>query len=328
MAKKPVASKPEGDEEASGPRSLVGVLARFASENGVGAGDVEIEEADASAAAVYLKPYLDNLATLNEKVKPFPTSPRAGPWSAIENEVLDPDCNESVLQVGERHGMSKNHIYRMSGRRLWKERRQVILEIHARQSVAGTLVSTGRVVAPRRKRLSREAYEKRVLGLIDRSLEVFERGLESGQVVFKSAKDLDVLVRLAKYVQGEADKIIERRDRVTPEMLMRRTRAIAKSLNLDEQLAGIVPIREAEFTTPSEAMAPPGSGDGDDYKGNGASASTDTEPPSRASFDDAFAGEDDPISAEAEAGAELEEGVADDVSGDDDTSAAGDEPAS
>jgi len=227
------------------PASFAAVLSDFARRNGVTEEEMDEEATDSSAAAVLLKPYLDKLAEIDKDVKPFPPGSHSGPWAEIEAEVLDPRATESILQIGKRWGMTKRHIYRWSVRRRWGERRQVLLEIQARRTAAASVVESSHPATRARRRARAKWDEKRVLNIIDRALAVFEEGLENGMVQLRNAKDLDTLVRLAKFVQGEAERIVEQRSTMTARDLAKRVRAVAKSMNVDAALAGVV--TDAEF---------------------------------------------------------------------------------
>lgn len=225
--------------------SFAAILAKFATENGV----PQDKAPDASAAAVYLAPHLERLAALERGCGAFPTSPDAGPWADIENEVLDPRTRESVLSIGTRYGTRRQHLYAMSKRRKWPQRRAALLEMHARQTTAAALMAPARAIGKVTRRLVADDNEQRFLGLIDRALRVFEVGLENGQVQIRTARDLDVLVRLTKHLQGYADRTVEHRDRITPQELERRAAKVARRMDLDATMAGIV---EADYTLIAE----------------------------------------------------------------------------
>jgi hypothetical protein len=231
-----------GNGKQKDDESFAAILADFADQHGVPVDD----EPDASAAAIYLKPHLDQLARIEKAIKPFPEKATT-PWAEIEAEVLDPRTGESVNAIGKRFGVKPQHLYNMSRARAWKARRAVLQEIQARMTTAAALMGPASVVNPAKRKLRKEDNEQRFLGLVDRALSVFEVGMEKGTVRINSAKDLDILVRLGKMLHGDADKIIEHRNQITPADLERKMAALAKRMKMgDDRLGGVV-VRDAEY---------------------------------------------------------------------------------
>lgn len=224
--------------------SFAAILAKFASDNGA---PMEPADADPSAAAVYMKPILDRLAEIERNLPAFPPKAQgAVAWHVIESEVLDPRSRASIREIGRRHGVSHNSTVNMGKARRWMDRRAAILEIQARKSTVVALLETGTEIGPARRRGYREKSDRRYIDLVDRALQVIEHQLKVNPTKPLPARDLDILIRLAKYLRGEADKIVERRDRITPADLERRARKIAKSMHVDAALAGLV--QDADFT--------------------------------------------------------------------------------
>jgi hypothetical protein len=70
--------------------------------------------------------------------------------------------------------------------------------------------------------------------------------MHAGIVEFKNARDIDILVRLMHFVEGKADKIEEKRHRITVEDLQKVAAVSAKRHNWSPEMAGVV--SDAEFT--------------------------------------------------------------------------------
>lgn len=240
------------------PNSFAATLAGLVKSVGVEDGDGETDaDTDITAAATFLKPYIDRLVELETGLPPFPDSPAATPWHKIENEVLDPNACETVIDIARRHGGTRNHTYGWSKKRRWKERRSLLLEIQARMTASATMLALGAKLSPARKALGEEEETSRTLALLDRTLAIYETQLESGQVPVRPG-DVDKIVRLAKFLRGHADHITERRLAITPATVLAAAKAAAKSVSggMDPELAGVV--QDAEFEIKSDDDAAQG----------------------------------------------------------------------
>lgn len=207
---------------------------------------------DATPAVLYLREYLETLANLERGLPPLPSMPDSGPWSLIESAALDVVANEPFKQIAARFGVNEKSMYQWSGKRRWKQRRALLLELQARQTSAAALVEYGNLAGtPTKGELTGSGQSevdeaKELQNLVRRSIAVFEKALENGQVQFKSARDMETLIKLLGWLQGRADKIIEHQHVVTIEDLETTIARVTKRMRFTPEMAGVV--REGEFT--------------------------------------------------------------------------------
>ncbi|HET6494971.1 MAG TPA: hypothetical protein VFH61_06365 [Thermoleophilia bacterium] len=235
--------------------SLGAALASFIKKLGDERGDVAPDHS--VAVAEYLSPYLDRLAKTERGLIPF--GPQSTlPWHDIEATVLDVNDNRSLKSIAGAEGVSTELMYEMSKKRKWKPRRAILQELHARRTTVMALSDTTQILAGKKpgselsiKDLKDETQFKEIVG---ECISVFRECMKAGIVEFKSAKDIDVLIRLMHFVEGKADKIEERRHRITVEDLQKIAAVSAKRHNWSPEMAGVV--SDADFTVI-------GGGDGD-----------------------------------------------------------------
>jgi hypothetical protein len=254
-----------------------------------------IDEIDPSMAMAYLRPFVDELRAVERAIQPFPTRGDASAWHEIEARAIDPQSTESYERLGKRFGVSRSGVDQMGVRRKWRQRRAILTEIQARRTAAVAMLGVhGRapaVASPRRAGGvdQAEQAERRFLNLVDRALVLLEANMADGRL---QAKELDILIRLAKYLQGHAERVVEHRERITPAYVERTAAKIARSLNLDAALAGLVPsVTDAEFRVVSKPDQKGGPSSDRAPGGNGSSASpsSETSPPSPSSPSDTAA---------------------------------------
>ena len=186
---------------------------------------------------------------------PLPSGPRSPKWDQIENALLDPRCNDSIGEIARENGIQENTAYRVSTFRKWMERRRLIQEIARKtNALAVGQGALGSALVPLTMQ-SEADQELRMLDMVDRAMRVWDKCLEQGKVQFKSAKDLDTLVRLVAFIQGRAERIIEQRHRLSPKEFEKIVSRVQKRHRWSPEQAGLV--RDAEFEVQDATAASP-----------------------------------------------------------------------
>ena len=208
----------------------------------------EGQEPDASAAALYLKEYIETLHNLERGLPPLPSNPDSGPWSLIERDALDVVANEPFNRIAARYGVNENSMYTWSKRRRWKQRRALLLELQARQSTAEALVKHAHAVPskPAKNRKSDRDEADELQDLVRRCITVFETAMQNGQVQFKTARDMETLIKLLGWLQGRADKIVEHQHHITIQDMEITLTKIVKRMRFTPEMAGVV--QTADYT--------------------------------------------------------------------------------
>lgn len=202
-----------------------------------------------AAVSEYLKPYLKKLNALERSMRLFPSNVQI-PWADIESDVLDPTSPENIREIGDRFGVDRKALYDMSKKRKWTARRAVVMELYSRTSTVKAIASTSHAMVggDGNPAASIAEDEEVLVGLVKTCLGKIAEALNKGTIAFRSAGDIDKIVRLLLVVQGKADSIRENRDRITPAQLETIAAKVAKNLKVDVALAGlVVQPREAEF---------------------------------------------------------------------------------
>jgi hypothetical protein len=210
----------------------------------------EDEPVDASAAALYLKEYIETLHNLERGLPPLPSNPDSGPWSLVERDALDVVANEPFKRIGERYGVNEASMYTWSRKRRWKQRRALLLELQARQSTAEALIKHAHAVpakANKKKKSDREEADE-LQDLVRRCITVFEKAMENGQVQFKSARDMETLIKLLGWLQGRADKIVEHQHHITVGDLEKVLTQVVKRMKFTPEMAGVSDPKDAQYT--------------------------------------------------------------------------------
>jgi hypothetical protein len=197
--------------------------------------------------AEYLRPYLKRLTALERSLYEFPANATI-PWAEIENEVLDPTSPENIREVGDRYGVEKKALYDMSRKRKWTKRRAVVMELHSRQTTARALASSSHAMVGGSGRPDETIIEQEeeMLGLVKECIGQIKNSLAAGLIPFRSAGDVDKIVRLLLVVQGKADSIRENRNSLSAADLERIAAKVGKNLKVDAAMAGLV-VQEADF---------------------------------------------------------------------------------
>lgn len=219
----------------------------------------EIREKARSSAAVaeYLKPYLDQLARVEKDITPFPPN-AVLPWPEIESAVMEPGSAESFREVAERYGIKYQYLMALAKGRRWRARRAILQELAARRSTAlaladHTALMTGTSATAVSDPLARE--EEVLVKMVEDCIRVFDASLKAGHVRFKSARDIDTLMRLLQFLKGKAERIEERRHALSPEMLEGVAAKVMKRLRWSPELAGVV--TDVDFTEVKTEAAQP-----------------------------------------------------------------------
>lgn len=229
--------------------SFAAVLYDFLRDNSPNFEEEPGVEPDASAAASYLREYVETLHNLERGLPPLPSAPDAGPWSLVERDALDVSTNEPFSHIAERYGVNVKSLYTWSKKRRWKQRRALLLELQARQSTAAALVKHAQAVPAKPSETDQKSDEdeaRELQDLVRRCIRVFEAALENGQVQFKSARDMETLIKLLGWLQGRADKIIEHNHNITVKDLEVVVTRIVKRMNFTPEMAGVV--TDADYT--------------------------------------------------------------------------------
>ena len=202
-----------------------------------------------AAVAEYLKPYLKKLNALERSMMPFPSNVQI-PWADVESDVLDPTSPENIREIGDRYGIDRKALYDMSRKRKWTKRRAIVMELHSRTSTVKAIASTSHAMVggngdPNATILKEEEM---LVGLIQECIKQITESLAAKRIPFRSAGDIDKIVRLLLVVQGKADSIRENRNQITPAEMETIAAKVARNLKVDVALAGIVvPTQDAEF---------------------------------------------------------------------------------
>ena len=208
-------------------------------------------EDHSGAVAEYLKPYLKKLNALEMSIKEFPMNTSI-PWADIESDVLDPTSPENIREVGERYGVERKALYDMSKKRKWTRRRAIVMELHSRSSTVKSMASISHAMVGGNgdPQASVVNEEELLVGLVNECLNQINVALASGLIPFRSAGDVDKIVRLLLHVQGKVDDTQQERETMTPAMMETIAAKVAKNLKVDAAMAGLVvigPVQEAEF---------------------------------------------------------------------------------
>jgi hypothetical protein len=222
-------------------------------------GEIEVaRENHTAAVAEYLKPYLKKLNALERSMRPFPSNVQI-PWADVESDVLDPTSPENIREIGDRYGIDRKALYDMSKKRKWTKRRAIVMELHSRTSTVKALANSthAMVGGSGDPGASIVEDEELLVGLVKECLNQINTSLAAGLIPFRSAGDVDKIVRLLLVVQGKADSIREHRDQMTPAQMETLAAKVAKNLKVDAALAGIVvPTQDAEFEVLDEEPEP------------------------------------------------------------------------
>ena len=207
-------------------------------------------EDHSGAVAEYLKPFLKKLNALEMSVREFPFNTSI-PWAEIESDVLDPTSPENIREIGDRYGVEKKALYDMSKKRKWTRRRAIIMELHSRSSTVKAMagISHAMVGGNGDPQATIAKDEEMLVVLVKECLLQINNSLAAGLIPFRSAGDVDKIVRLLLVVQGKADSIKEHRNELTPAAMETIAAKVAKNLKVDAALGGLMVIepRDAEF---------------------------------------------------------------------------------
>lgn len=221
--------------------SLGAALSRFIEHHGPDAD--KIGDGEAAVVADFLRPYVDRLKKLERNLPEFPAQSDL-PWWDVESAVLDVNEPRTINKIGESFGLDRHRIYEMSKKRKWKERRAVLQELQARKSTMAALAQPTQIITGNGKSLSKDskedAEEKKFVSLVEDCISVFNEALKNGMIRMTSTRDLDTLMRLLHFLKGKAEKIEERRHRVTPDQFKEIVAEVAKQVRWSPAAAGVV----------------------------------------------------------------------------------------
>jgi hypothetical protein len=229
---------------------------------------------------------IEQLAIIEREIPALPIAPRAK-LLLMEAEFLSAKTTIWYRDLGQKYGYSRTTVEKRAFERKWGVRRRILRDIFFLTRPKGVIPEGAPIVAlpkppplpprppqptplegaapaerparaakmrPRDQKQEEADQELRLLQMADNALKVWDEALKSGQIVFRSAKDLDTLVRLVAFIQGRAERIVEQRHRVTPEDYERIVRAVARRHSYTPERIGLV--RDAEFTEVAPSRAP------------------------------------------------------------------------
>jgi len=193
-----------------------------------------------------LQALVEEYQALNQGLGVLPSGPRSPDWEAMEGEVLDPLSSASITQIAEKFGVQENSAYRVSKMRKWMQRKQLIHRIAQKTNSLSIGEAASLSAQVPLGMQSQEDQELRMLAMVDRAMAVWDKCLDAGKIQFKTAKDLDTMVRLVAFIQGRAERIIEQRHRLSPKDFEKIVAKVQKRHRWSPKLAGVV--QEADFT--------------------------------------------------------------------------------
>lgn len=198
-----------------------------------------------------LQELVEEYKALNEGLGALPSGPRSPDWQRMEAEVLDPQSSASITEIATKYGVQENSAYRVSKMRKWMPRKRLVYRIAQKTSALSIGEAASLSAQVPLGMQSQEDQELRMLAMVDRAMQVWDKCLDEGKIQFKTAKDLDTLVRLVAFIQGRAERIIEQRHRLSPKDFEKIVARVQKRHRWSPKLAGVV--QDAEFTVVQEA---------------------------------------------------------------------------
>lgn len=216
--------------------SMASALQRLIERRGVETGNPDA----VTAAAEYLRPYIERLQIAERGLPPFPENSNIN-WSLVEFEVLDVEANQSMASIAKRFGITTDQIYGMSRKRRWKARRSILEELQARFSAARILAKQSAVIqGEARPQPSEEDIQEVFYEILRTNVQVYREMLNEGKIKISGPKDLDTLARLAAFLEGRAERITEERHRISPDILEAMLLRVGEKLNLSAEDIGLV----------------------------------------------------------------------------------------
>ena len=239
----PRARPPTRADEAKADRqsgSLGAAIDQFISAHGPGKDD--IGDGEAAVVADFLQPYVERLKKLERRLPDFPETSDL-PWWEVESAVLDISDPRTINKVGVAFGIDRHRMYEMSKKRKWKDRRKVLQELRSRKSTMKALAEPVQIISGNGTSLQAkgpDAEDRKFVKLVEDCITVFTEGMKQGMVEFKTARDLDTLMRLMHFLEGKADKIEEQRTRVSPAQFKEIVAEVVKQTRFSPAAAGVV----------------------------------------------------------------------------------------
>ncbi len=212
-----------------------------------GPGATKVDDGQASIVADFLRPYLEQLKATERNLPDFVSLSNV-PWAEVEAAVLDVNEHRTINKVCEDFGVTRHRAYEMSKQRKWTERRAILQNLRARKTTMEALAAPVQIMAGDGKSLQakgEDAEEQRIVELVEDCIRVFTKSLENGHIQFTSANDLNTLTRLLHFLKGKAERIEERRTRISPADFKKIVREVARQTRFDAELAGVV--RDADY---------------------------------------------------------------------------------
>jgi hypothetical protein len=202
-----------------------------------------------------LQALIEEYQALSEGLAPLPSGARSPKWDKFEAQFLDPSSSASITEIAASFNVAENSAYRISKIRKWMERKRVLFQI-AQKTNALSIGEAASVAAQVPLGMqSQEDQELRMLAMVDRAMLVWDKCLDAGKIQFKTAKDLDIMVRLVAFIQGRAERIIEQRHRLSPKDFEKIVARVQKRHRWSPKQAGV--IQDAEFTMVDEVSEVP-----------------------------------------------------------------------